>query len=380
MKKRNILFVVPSLSIGGTIVSLESLLSCMDSNKYNIDVFAMHLNQSPIRLPNCRILNESVWLSSRIVQGNIVQKCVNILINALRKILEWIGLDLYPMMGKIGGHLMSTENYDAVIAFQESLSNIVAHYPAKKRIYWVHCDYSRYINTQNREKQKKNLEKFETIVCVSQYARKVFQNIYPCFSGKTVAIHNIINQNHIIELSNEKNNLDENFKTNNFTIVSIGRIDPVKQFDAIPLIVSKIKKETSVPFRWYIIGGSRGFKEYEKNIRNNIMQYDVANEVFCLPEKANVYPYIAMSNLFVSTSLSESFPLVVNEARALNVPVVVNDFPSAHESVKDGIDGFIVNNDEMHDIIAAILERNVQINAKYESENELIIDMVESLL
>ena len=110
------------------------------------------------------------------------------------------------------------------------------------------------------------------------------------------------------------------------------------------------------------------------------MQYDVTNEVFCLPEKANVYPYIAMSNLFVSTSLSESFPLVVNEARALNVPVVVNDFPSAHESVKDGIDGFIVNNEEMHDIIAAILERKVQINAKYESENELIIDMVESLL
>ena len=51
---------------------------------------------------------------------------------------------------------------------------------------------------------------------------------------------------------------------------------------------------------------------------------------------------MAKADLYVSTSLSESFPLVINEAKALGIPIVSNNFGSAAESIEDGVDGFVL--------------------------------------
>lgn len=40
-RKKRVLIVVQSFSIGGTIVSLHSLLSVIDTMKYEIDLFAL---------------------------------------------------------------------------------------------------------------------------------------------------------------------------------------------------------------------------------------------------------------------------------------------------------------------------------------------------
>ena len=65
-RKKRVLIVVQSFSIGGTIVSLHSLLSVIDTMKYEIDLFALVREGAYLdRMPNCTILPENIWLSHR---------------------------------------------------------------------------------------------------------------------------------------------------------------------------------------------------------------------------------------------------------------------------------------------------------------------------
>ena len=96
---------------------------------------------------------------------------------------------------------------------------------------------------------------------------------------------------------------------------------------------------------------------------------------------------MAKANLYVSTSLSESFPLVINEAKALGIPVITNNFGSAVESVEDGVDGFVVSleNNALCDKILSILLKQVELPARdvkhvFADKNQRIISDVYSII
>ena len=85
--------------------------------------------------------------------------------------------------------------------------------------------------------------------------------------------------------------------------------------------------------------------------------------VILLGPKTNAYPYIAKADLYVCTSESESFPLVVNEAKALSVPIITNNFPSVYESVEEGIEGYVVPLDAMPEKIADFMDKPLKVPA-----------------
>lgn len=378
---KQILIVVPSFAIGGTIVSLNSLLSVIDISKYKVDVmplapFGAYKN----KLPNCRIIQDNLWLATGIEHGSVFKKTASIFLRALVKFGRYCGFSPLSFYGKRGGKQIKSDEYDAIICFAESISDRVCHYPNKNKIAWIHCDYSRYLKITHRSSENNIYSKFNHVVCVSEYAKSKFVDIYPHYADKTVAIHNIINAEDIRNKANTSGSLDKKFVTDGFTIVSAGRLDPVKQFSLIPGIADKIRSITNKPFRWYIIGGSRGFETLEKEISEDIAKRSLTDCVIRLGEKQNVYPYIAKADLFVSTSESESFPLVVNEAKALGKWVVANNFASVRESITDGVNGNIVPCHEMQDVLAQIIEQPVIPQIRYENENEKILQLIEILV
>lgn len=355
MKKR-LLFVIPNFAIGGITSSLRALLSALDYSKVDVDIFCRQ-KTGPLKegFTQVRILPENIWLSAGIEEGGLLKKLSFSIFKGIRVGLRSIGIDMNRVYGKIGGHHFKTDEYDAVISFHEGLSPIVCYYPAKKRIAWIHSDYIRHRAMVGRNEEKQyNL--YDKIVCVSEFARSVFANTYPSLSDRVIAIHNIIPVEQIrLKAKEDADNLDERFLTDAFTIVSVGRLDPVKQFDLIPFIASSIKEKTVIPFKWYIIGGARGYGDVDTFMSNAIRENNVEAEVILLGEKKNVYPYVEKADLYVCTSESESFPLAVNEAKALGIPVVSNTFPSVKESLVDGVDGCIVSIDEMPGVIAGIM-------------------------
>ena len=384
---KRILIVVPSFVIGGTIVSLNSMLSLIDTKKYEIDVFALNRKGEYLnRLPNCTILPENLWLSHSAHTFGVVKNTINKTLRVIRAICRRLNWSSEPLLCKLADKQVNFQQYDTVVNYAESVADVVCHYPVKKRVTWIHCDYKRYLTLVNNRNETKVYEKFDNIVCVSEFAKGTFVECIPQMESKTVAIHNVINAEDIKQKAKEVID-DEQFKTDNYTIVSAGRLDPVKQFHLIPQLTADIKKQTDKKFVWYIIGGDRGFESYVDKIRKDIIDLDVSNEVVMLGEKTNIYPYMAKADLYVSTSLSESFPLVINEAKALDIPIVSNNFGSAYESVEDGIDGFIVSieNRMMSKKILTIIEGKDKLQSRnncniIERNNLEIINYIDQIL
>lgn len=243
------------------------------------------------------------------------------------------------------------ENYDCVVSFQESTSlPFVAKFLNPYKIAWIHCDYSRIFTNENDEMSI--FSKYYRIVTVSEYTKKTFCQLLPLLSNKVYTIYNIMDSEAILEKSKKPiNNL--NFNNEVFTIISVGRISAVKQFELIPIIANTLKSR-NINFRWYILGGVHERIPYLQ-LQKSIVDCGVADCVLCLGNQLNPYPYFKAANLLVSTSKSEACPMIFNEAKILNLPVVTNNFGSAYEFIIDGQDGRICTIDQMADVIEDII-------------------------
>lgn len=355
--KKRLLFVIQNFEIGGITSSLRSLLAALDYSKVEVDLFCRE-KSGPLKnaFHNANILSENIWLSSLIREGNVLKKMLSLFIKGIRVVFRFFGVDMNIAYGRIGGEQLKTSLYDAVISFHEGLSPIVCYYPAKKHIAWIHSDYHRYWDMVKKD-ESRQYEIYDRIVCVSEFARSVFMGVYPELADKIITIHNIIPVEEIKLKAKDAFDLDARFDNGVFTIVSVGRLDPVKQFDRIPEIASDIKRLTTIPFHWYIIGGARVYGKVDTFLSEEIQANSVEKEVVLLGEKNNVFPYVAQSDLYVCTSVSESFPLAINEAKALGVPVVSNAFPSVKESLVDMVEGRIVNLQDMAGVIVEIMNK-----------------------
>ena len=59
--------------------------------------------------------------------------------------------------------------------------------------------------------------------------------------------------------------------------------------------------------------------------------------------KANPYPYIKNSDIYVQTSKYEGFGLAIAEARMLNIPVVTTRFDAVYNQMIDEKNGLVVD-------------------------------------
>lgn len=372
MKK--VLIITSSFGIGGSRTSLYSLLSVLDIEKIRVDIFSReHIGPFKDTMPNCRVLPENVWLSHRIYDGGRLRKCVCMALYFLRGFLQILGIDMFWLYNYIGGKLIDSDEYDAVIGFDETLSRFISYLPAKKRIVWLHCDYRRYANGRD---ETKYYGRINNIVCVSQFAKETFLEVLPQYESKTVVIRNAINIKAIVAKSKlvtpEVERFFSKYVEKPFIIISIGRLDPVKQFEKIPAIAANVKERLAnkVNFQWLIIGG--GSDAMKSIIEHEINKYQVADEVILLGEQPNPYTYLAKSDLYVCTSSSETFSYTIHEGLALKVPFLCNDFKSASDSVNVGNEGFVLPIADMPQKIVELIKSPFHIGECNLSNEELL--------
>ena len=359
---KKILFVIPSYSIGGVTSSLYAFLSQMDKKRCDVDVFCRN-HQGPMKRAFegiSHVVPENVWLSVYILEGGKIKNLCCQILRGVRGAFKKIGVNLYPLYCRIGGRQIHSEKYDTIISFHEDLSPIVCYYPAKRRVAWIHCDYKRQHAAVGKT-ELKEYSRFDKIVCVSEYVKNVFIDFYPTLTDRVDALHNVVDVKRIQRRAKEEIGEDYLFDTSCFTIVSVGRLDPVKQFDKIPAIAAEVRRIVGDTFKWFIIGGSRGYANNEQRMKDDINRLHLQENVILLGEKQNIYPYLAKANLFVCTSKSESFPMVVLEARALGLPIISTDFPSAHEALQGWKSSKVVSLNEMGKAIAKAMTEPMKI-------------------
>lgn len=349
---KNILIVTSSFRWGGINVALQSLLKYIDPQEVKVDVFVMvHSGNFENKFENCTILPKNYFVDA-IIDHTRLKHGITKIVSGCMKVMNRLTKDCFQhwVFKVVGNRLASKKDYDAVIGWHEGVpTTFVSHINHKNKIAWIHCDYANYSSTPI---ERDIYSRIDRVVCVSEYTRGTFLNIYPELESRTRFIYNVLDVDGIKEKAKEA--VTDDFKTDKFTIVSVGRVSPVKQFCRIPEIARKVV-DAGCDFLWYIIGPTYPGQEYD-TLMENLDRYGVRDYVKLLGGKDNPYPYIAKADLLVSTSLSESWGYTINEAKVLGVPSVSTDWGAAKESIEDGKNGYVSSIDILDKPIAMTIE------------------------
>lgn len=382
---KKILFVIPTIWAGGTNSALNGLYNNIDKSKYEVTVWARdYYGGRKVEYDKVLVRNQPL-LSAYYSTGhysNIQERLFSLIVKLLKKITKTFNAGFDEKFDRfIIDRFEKNNHFDTVIAYNEGVVPFVSHFKCENKIAWVHCDYDKHLPEDRSEEKYYN--KYRKIVTVSEYTTGVIEKRYPKLKDRCMTIYNLLDLQSISNKSLEMCD-DSRFCTDKFTIVSVGRIVPVKNFSRIPQIAREMI-DLGCNFRWYIIGPGMDNSEVD-GIKENIEKYNVSDYVVWLGGKSNPYPYFKAANLYVCTSKSEACPMVFNEAKLNGTPIITSDFPAAKEFIHQGQDGYVVSIDclakQMTDVIKdpelySYLKSNV---SKYIIENNDTMSLVYSIL
>ena len=357
-----------ALEIGGAERALLGLLESFDVSGYEVDLFLMrHEGELMGRIPDKVHLLPPIEEYSCLavpIADVLKKKQFGIAMGRLtakKKARDF--LKKYAVTGDNGVELeyshkytlkympeISGTEYDLAISFLTPHYFVSEKVKAKKKIAWIHTDYSHLeVDTESEEKM---WGKYDYIASISDKCTEGFLKRFPSLESKIKRIDNIILPSFIISQANSENIETQMPKNNGMTLLSVGRFSNAKNFDNVPEICKMIR-ETGLDIRWYLIG----YGGDEELIRRKIAEAGMEDYVIILGKKENPYPYIKACDLYVQPSRYEGKAVTVREAQILHKPVVITTFETSESQLTDGFDGVIVpmDNEGCAAGIAAVL-------------------------
>jgi glycosyltransferase involved in cell wall biosynthesis len=352
--KKNLLFIMNKLVCGGAEKSLISLLETLDFASYNVDLFLFK--------------HEGAFLKKLPSEVNLLPEPKNyeyIDLPLKKSLVELVNKKDYKLLMNRGvlGLLAKTEKngaiieqkfwrflassmdqlpkvYDVAIGYQEKnpIYFLVDKVKAKKKIGWIHTDYSK-INI-NLEKENNYLSQLDHIVTVSDDLVNILKDMFPNNREKIECIHNIISTNIVKNLSLEQ--VDEMDPDGSIKLISVGRLAKEKGLDLTLKALDILVKNKGYNIKWYLIGEG----DQQQILENTIKEKGLNNRVIFLGLKENPYPYIRRSDIFIQTSRYEGRSISIEEAKVMGKPIVITNFATANNHILHGKTGLIADMNE----------------------------------
>ena len=293
-------------------------------------------------------------------------------------IFGYVGKCVTPMLPSLN-HL---GEYDLAISFVTPHNIVLDKVQAKKKICWIHTDYSNI--DVDTALELPIWGGYDRIVSISKSVTQNFCQAFPSLQDKIIEIENILSPGLICQQAGIEAQLIEMSKVDNgYTLLTIGRYSYQKKLEEIP-IVCRMLTEKGLLVKWYIIGYG-GSDEY---IRKSIAAEGMSEHVILLGKRANPYPYIKACDWYIQPSRYEGKSVVVREAQILCKPIIITDYPTSASQVQNGVDGIIVPMDveKCADAMAMALtdeslkESIVDYLATHDYGNEAEVEKIYSLI
>ncbi|MCI0447781.1 glycosyltransferase family 4 protein, partial [bacterium] len=112
-----------------------------------------------------------------------------------------------------------------------------------------------------------------------------------------------------------------------------------------------LKRHPEAELQFFIVGAREG--TYLQEIKDKINNSRYSNHFHLVEEEgepAARYPYMWISDVCVSCSTEETFPLAILEAMAFKKAVIGTRVFSINEIIQDGNNGFFVNLNDLTDL------------------------------
>lgn len=339
MKKTRILFDNLFVVRGGVEVMMNSLISYLPRDRYEVTLAAVHWDPKD---PDDRV-PDGVRFIKRYHRRKNFRKY------SLRWFLDVGWGRFYDAVIAL---YLSLLNFDIAVSAQEKLTmKRTDGIRAKRKLAWVHTDYTTCLNPHktfpNPEVERACMARFEKVVCVSETVRNgVIQVIGD--PGNLVVRYNPIDVKRILRLSEEPCPVKRD--PTRPLLVSVGRLVAEKQY--LLLLESCKALWETLDFELWIIGDGEERPLLEKYIAEHGLTH-----AHLFGTQANPFMYLRQADLFVSASSTEGYGLTVQEALVLGVPVAAVDCPGIAESL-DTRFGVLTENSPsaLADGIRALLE------------------------
>lgn len=351
MIKKRIFISMHYLELGGAEAALIGMLQAMDYDRYDVDLF-LHSHQGEMM----RFVPKEVNLLPEIQEYAMIEKpmtealrtgCFRVVLARLKakwqfrrylkcKVLQYSAAVFQYVGNAVTPVLPSLEylgEYDLAISFLNPHNFVRDKVKAKKKICWIHTDYTRI--DVNVELELPVWASFDHVISISPDVTRAFLQVFPSLKDKIVEMENILSTEFVRRRAEEFDASAE-LAGDGVKILSVGRFCEAKNYDNVPDICRRIR-EKGINLYWFLIGYGD-----DSLIRQRIQEAGMEEYVIILGKRSNPYPYIKACDIYAQPSRYEGKSVTVREAQILCKPVVVTNYPTAKSQIKHGIDGVIV--------------------------------------
>lgn len=269
------------------------------------------------------------------------------------------------------GKIIKNLNTDILISSRIEFSKQIK----RNDIITISQEHSFIDNEKYIKKVRKSFKHIKYLIVMTKGAKEKYdewlknEKIKP----EVIVIPNIIKENKSGKISN----------LNNRQIISVGRLEDVKDFYTLILVFSVIVKKYP-NYVLKIIGEGSMREKLEEQIKKCNLQKNVILTGRRTENEIN--NELIKSDVFVLTSKSESFSLVLCEAMNFGVPCIAFDVDvGPREIIQDGKNGFLIENRNVNLMIKKLDEilenidkrKNMQVYAREISEKFYAKNVIE---
>ena len=379
MDKKKVLIVYPEMMVGGSTTSLLAFLNCIDKGKYEVDL-QLYKNKGPLmnEMPNGVNLLPEAFMHRGMV-GSIVKKIKFILTGAFFKArIENKRIGKPGFSGQVMADFQAkylsrkvSKHYDYAIGFLEGWADRYIAYKVKanKKIGWMHNTFANIAAVPTLEIDW--MKKVDKIIFVADNCTEDFCKAMPEFAEKAETVYNITDSVLLRKRAEEDFSNDADYmrfkEADCFKIITVCRMSIYHKGLDRAIWCAKKLKDSGRKFLWLIVGDGSDFGKVKSLIEEN----GVSEQVVMIGNRLNPLPFIKLADAFCMLSRYEGKPMVITESMILGTPPIVTEYLSAHEQIKTGVDGFVVENADYS---------VVDVLSKCIDNRELLLNMRENLL
>lgn len=353
-KKKKIAIVNNNMNIGGVQKSLLNFLEEF-SGKYDITLYLFNKNGQYIHE-----IPETVNITE--IHGPF--HLLGIAQSECKGILEKISRAFFVGITKLFGRSLAIKimllfdrknhgDFDIAISYIHNAAQnsfyggcneyTIRRVNARKKIAFIHTDYKQ-LGIDCKENNKVYFD-FDAIAACSEGCKNSFIQAIPELTSRCYVVENCQNYKQIKEKAMCSSIVyDKNF----INVVSISRLTKEKGIERAIYAVFEAKKHVE-NIRYYIIGDG----VLKKELQELVMSYGLENTVYFEGEQENPYKYLLNADFLLISSYNEAAPMVINEARCLNVPILSTETSSAVEMILNNESGWVCKNSQ-EDLVTAL--------------------------
>ncbi|MFH1097647.1 MAG: glycosyltransferase [Candidatus Desantisbacteria bacterium] len=220
-----------------------------------------------------------------------------------------------------------------VVIYSEHGKNIDDFFEIKKRRVWTRRLLAPFI---------------DKIVTVSEDLKRGLINITRLNEKQIVCVHNGVEFPDVC-VENEQKKREIGVEQGDVLVGTVGRLDPVKNFDVFIKSAEGILKEFP-QVKFLLIGDGQIRGELELLVS----ELGLGNHVIFLGERNDVAELLKIMDMFVLPSKSEGLSNTILEAMSAGLPVVATNVGGNSELVIDGETGILIQPGDASVLVAAI--------------------------